>query len=79
MGDLTDGCDSFEPCYQPLEILKKMDAGEIVKILHELMKRELLDVANHTRLTESQLLKLKCDNGFQRGFMILTRTMPILF
>jgi len=79
MGDLTDGCDSFEPCYQPLEILKKMDAGEIVKILHELMKRELLDVANHTRMTESQLLKLKCDNGFQRGFMILTRTMPILF
>jgi len=76
MGDGTDGRDhSPEPVHQPLELLKKMDAGDIVQVLHELMKRELFDMSNHTVLTEGQLLKLKCDMGFQRGFMVLTRTM----
>lgn len=76
MGDVLDDRDhSPEPIRQPLEMLKKMDAGEIVQILHEMMKRDLFDMQNHTRLTESQLLNMKCDTAFQRGFMILTRTM----
>jgi len=74
-GDGTDGRDhSPEPVYQPLEMLKKMDTGEIVQVLHELMKRGLYDIANHVRLTESQLLQLKCDSTFQDGFMLICPT-----
>merc|ERR1712012_64307 len=51
--------------------LKSLDTTKIVILLHEMMKKQLFNFSNHTRLTESQILHLKSNGQFQRAFSYL--------
>jgi len=53
------------------ETLRTMSPSKVVKLLGEMMKRDLYDVSHKFCFSEEQLMNLSNDSQFQRGFILL--------